>query len=72
MSNTEDKYTISNQGFQAKVYPSSEFVQRRAKFDDQIRYLGKETVHPIPRIVVEDTLVESARSGARQPENDIS
>ena len=72
MSNIEDEYTISNQEFQAKVYPSSEFVQRRAKFNDQSRHLGKETVHPIPGIVVEDTSVESARSGARQPENDIS
>ena len=72
MSNTEDEYTISNQEFQAKVYPSSEFVQRRAKFNDQSSHLGKETVHPIPGIVVEDTSVESAPSGARQPENDIS
>ena len=72
MSNIEDEYTISNQEFQAKVYPSSEFVQWRAKFNDQIKHLGKETVHPIPGIVVEDTSVESARSGARQPENDIS
>ena len=34
MSNTEDEYTMSNQEFQAKVYPSSEFVQRRAKVND--------------------------------------
>ena len=45
--------------------------QRRAKFNGQSRHLGKETVHPITGIVVEDISGKSAWSGARQPKNDI-